>query len=483
MGLISGEEYKTRLKNRRINAFAFGEKIQDVLNHELTGPAIDAVALTYDLALAPKHRDQFTLISPITGERINRFTHVYTSADDLIRRYELQRYISRRTGMCVGARCVSGNIFSALFSVTHAMDAKLGTNYHGRLLDYIKRVQSEDLSVAGCITDPKGDRGKSPGQQADPDSYLHVVRETEDGIVVRGAKVQISGAIISNELIVIPTTSMGPEEKSYAVSFAVPVDAEGITYLHGAPAPDFRRFNGRRKDFGNARYGVYNLSHCFFEDVFIPWDRVFLYGETEFTHPLVSQVSPTFRCITTACKCGHRDLLLGGSALIAEYNGVGSAGHIVQKMIDMYYESQLSWGCIIGATTLGNRTEAGGFYPNHLLANVAKIHGTQAVWNNARLAVDISGGMIMCLPTEADIENPELGAFIRKYFTAKPDVPAEKRIQLLRLMEYLTGIGCILVAESTQGGAPVAVQHLVLKGELKKRLVEYKKDVLDLIEQ
>lgn len=479
---MSGEQYKASLKDFKLNAYAFGEKIDNLLEHKLTRPAMEAVALTYDMALDPQQEGKITLISSLTGEKINRFTNVYSDADSLIKRFELQRDMARQTGMCVGARCVSGNIMSALYSITNEMDKKLGTMYHERLLNFVRRVQSKDLAVAGCITDPKGDRSKDPGKQSNPDSYLRVVEEKKDGIVVRGAKVQISGAMISHELLIIPTSGVGPDEKSYALSFSLPTDSPGITYLHGAPAPDYRRLVGDEADFGNVKYGVYNLSHCFFDDVFVPWDQVYMYGETEYTHKLVSQVSPTFRCVTTACKCGHRDLLLGGSALMAEYNGVGNASHIMQKMTDMYYESQLAWGCIVGAAAQGNRTEAGGFYPNHVLANVAKIHGTQALWNNARVAVDISGGMIMCLPTAQDLNHPDLGPLIKKYFQGNPDVPTEKRIALLRLMEYLTGIGCILVAESTQGGAPIAVQQLVLKGELKKKLTEFKQNVLSLVE-
>jgi len=483
MALMSGSAYKDSIKDLKLKSYAFGRRIDHPLEHELTGPAIEAVALTYDLALDPEYQDKITLISPLTGERINRLTHVYQSAGDLIKRFELMRDLTKRHGMCIGARCVSGNIMSALHTVTFLMQQKKGVPYHDRLLAFLQKVQSQDLSVAGCITDAKGDRSKRAVDQTDPDMYMRIVEEKKEGIVVRGAKFQISGATIAHELICMPTTAFREDESAHAVAFAVPVDTPGITYLHGAPAPDFRRFNGKDAlDMGNRRYGVYNLAHIFFEDVFVPWDRVFMCGEAEYTHQLVSQTSPTFRCVTTSCKCGHRDLLLGGAAVIADYNGVGKAGHIMDKMTEMLFEGELAWGSIIAAATLGTASPSGSFYPNALMANVAKRQGTVAIWNVARLAVDISGGLIMTAPTSDDLAHPDLGPFIEKYMKANPGVSTADRLKMMRLMEYLTGIGCILLAESTQGGAPVVVQQMVIKGELSKRLEEYKKRVKELAE-
>jgi 4-hydroxybutyryl-CoA dehydratase / vinylacetyl-CoA-Delta-isomerase len=482
MALMSGKAYKDSLSDLKIKAYAFGERIDNLLDHELTGPSIEAVALAYDLALQPETQERMTTISPLTGERVSRLTHVYQSADDLIKRFEMMRELARRNGMCVGARCVSGNILSALHTVTFNMQNKLGTPYHDRLLAFLQRVQEEDLAVAGCITDAKGDRSKKVGEQPDPDMYLRIVDRKQEGIVVRGAKFQISGPTIAHELICMPTTALRDDERPYALAFAIPTDTPGVTYLHGAPAPDFRRFKGERIDMGNPKYGVYNLAHIFFDDVLVPWERVFMSGESEFTHPLVSQTSPTFRCVTTSCKCGHRDLIIGGSAVIADHNGVGGARHVVDKLTEMLYEGELAWGCIVAAATLGTRSASGSYYPNALLANVAKMHGTRALWNAARLGVDIAGGLIMTSPSAKDMSHPELGPLIEKYMKANPQVKTEDRIKMMRLMEYLTGIGCILVAESTQGGAPVVVQQMVVQGELSKRLEEYKKRVLELAE-
>ena len=482
MALMTGKQYKDSIKDMRINTYVLGKKIENQLEHPVIAPAIEAVAMVYDLAHNPDYQEKTTTISHITGERINFFTHLYRNADDFIKRLDLMRDMARHHGMCHGARCVSGNIANGLESVTYEMDKKLGTKYHERFRSFWEKVQREDLAVGGYITDSKGDRSKRPGEQPDLDAYVRIVEEKKDGIIVRGCKALISGASIAHEALIMPTRNLREDEKPYAVAFAIPTDTQGLTLLHQLPCPDFRRLTPTAKgmDFGNEHYGVYNLCQIFFDDVFVPWNRVFMCGETEFSDPLVGRVAPTFRCVTSACKCGHRDLLIGGSAIIADYNGVGRAGHIRQKLSEMSYESELSYGCLLGATQRGFVTASGNFFPNALYANVGKYQASKALWHCARMGVDISGGLVMSMHTEKDMEHPEIGPLIEKYFKANPEVSTKNRMKMMRLMEYLTGIGNILVAESSQGGAPTASQELVFNTELRKNLEEYKARVLEL---
>jgi len=483
MALMTGQQYKDSIRNLKVNVHYFGEKIENQLEHPITAPAIEAIALTYDLAHETDYQDKITTTSHITGERINFFTHLYRNSGDLIKRLELMRDMFHRHGMCTGARCVSGNIAVGLESITYEMDKKYGTQYHERFRNYWARIQHEDLAVAGCITDPKGDRSKRPDEQPDTEAYLRVVEQNEYGIIVSGAKVQISGASIAHELLIMPTRGLRESEKDYALSFAIPTDTVGLTLLHSLPSPDFRRltFGAHGIDFGNEKYGVYNLCHVFFNRVFVPWERVFMCGETEFAEILVSRVSPTFRCVTSSCKCGHRDLLIGGSAVIADFNGIGLTGHIREKLSEMSYESELSQGCILAAAYKGFQTESGSYFPNALYANVGKYQASKALWHCARMGVDISGGMVMCVPSAKDMEDKILGPLIDKYFKANTEVSTQGRMKMMRLMEYLTGIGNILVAESSQGGAPTASQQLVINAELRRSLDEYKTCILKMI--
>ena len=248
-------------------------------------------------------------------------------------------------GACIGARCVSTGALNSTYAATFDMDQKLGTNYHARFVSFLRHVQENDLAVAGAMMDVKGDRSKSPGGQTEPDSYLRVVEKRKDGIVVTGAKASISGAVIANEIVVLPCTALKPEEKAYAVCFAVRSDAPGVIHVAEAPGPNARRFVGDEMDYGNARYGAHGSTHVIFDNVFVPWDRVFMCGESDFAGVLVSYFALLQRLFSTACKIGHRDLLMGAAAVIADYNGVGLTRQIREKLTDLYFQSELSTGC------------------------------------------------------------------------------------------------------------------------------------------
>ena len=196
--------------------------------------------ITYDVAHDPQLEELATATSHLTGEKINRFTHIHQNSQDLIKKVKLLRLLGQKTGACF-QRCVGLDSLNALFIVTYDMDRKLGTEHHQKFVDFLKHVQSDDLMCCGAMTDAKGDRSLRPSQQADPDLYLRTLKEKDDGIVVRGAKMHQTGVVNSHEVIVMPTRKMRSEDKDYAVSFAVPVDAEGLIYVYGRQSCDLRK--------------------------------------------------------------------------------------------------------------------------------------------------------------------------------------------------------------------------------------------------
>ena len=159
---------------------------------------------------------------------------------------------------------------------TYEMDKEYGTNYHERFVNYLKFIQENDYTVDGAMTDPKGDRGLSPSQQEDPDLYLRITEVREDGIVVRGAKAHQTGAVNSHEHLIMPTIALKEEDKDYAVSFAVPSDAEGVIMIYGRQSCDTRKLEeGADVDLGNANFGGHEAL-VIFNDVFVPNDRIFM---------------------------------------------------------------------------------------------------------------------------------------------------------------------------------------------------------------
>ncbi|MEM2136328.1 MAG: 4-hydroxyphenylacetate 3-hydroxylase N-terminal domain-containing protein, partial [Candidatus Jordarchaeaceae archaeon] len=219
MTLKTGKEYIESLRKRRLVVYLLGEKVENPVDHPIIRPSINSLSVTYDVANDPRYQDLATATSHITGERINRFTHIHQSTEDLVKKVKLLRLLGGKTGTCF-QRCVGMDALNALSIVTFEMDQKLGTDYYQRFLEYLKYVQGNDLVCCGAMTDPKGDRSLRPSQQEDPDLYLRIVERREDGIVVRGAKMHQTGAVNSHEVIVMPTRTMREDDKDYAVSFA-----------------------------------------------------------------------------------------------------------------------------------------------------------------------------------------------------------------------------------------------------------------------
>ncbi|HMF32013.1 MAG TPA: 4-hydroxyphenylacetate 3-hydroxylase N-terminal domain-containing protein, partial [Candidatus Lokiarchaeia archaeon] len=298
-------EYIDSLRKLNLVVYLLGERVSNVVDDPIIRPSLNAVALTYALAQDPQYEDIMTATSHITGNKINRFTHIHQSTEDLVKKSKMGRLVGAHTGCCF-QRCVGMDALNALSMTTYDIDAKFGTEYNSRFLKYLQYVQDEDLVCDGAMTDPKGDRSLPPHQQADPDLFLRVVEERADGIVVRGAKAHQTGAVNSHEVIVMPTITMREEDKDYAVSFAVPSDTEGITYIMGRQSCDTRKLEKGKMDRGNVVFGGHEAL-IVFDDVFVPWDRVFMFREYEFSGQLVEQFASYHRQ-SYSCKVGVGDV-------------------------------------------------------------------------------------------------------------------------------------------------------------------------------
>ncbi|MFQ5711144.1 MAG: 4-hydroxyphenylacetate 3-hydroxylase family protein [Candidatus Geothermarchaeales archaeon] len=471
--MMSGREYVESLRRVHPRVYFLGEEVEEVVDHPAFKPHVASAAMTYELAQDPQHEDLMTATSHLTAERVNRFTHIHQSTDDLIEKVRMMRLLGQRTGSCF-QRCVGFDGLNTLYAITYDIDDEFGTDYHQRFIEYLTRVQREDLMVAGAMTDVKGDRGKRPHEQEDPDLYLHVVEKRDDGIVVRGAKNHITGTVNSHEILAMPTRAMSERDEDYAVSFAVPVDAEGITLVFGRQTNDTRRLQGEI-DSGNAKYGVVG-GECLiiFDDVFVPWDRVFMCGEYAFTGPLVKTFSSHHRSNYGGCKVGVVDVLIGATRLIAEANGVERAPHVRDKISEMVHLAETCWSCSLACAHEGQKTRSGACTVNHLLANVVKLNVSRLAHQWTRLAQDIAGGALITLPSEKDYGHPIIGRYIDKYYRGRADIPTENRIRIFRLIENMA-VGGGLPEYVHGAGSPATLKIMIERTmdiEGKKALAE-----------
>lgn len=460
------------MRGLKLKVYFFGKKIENPADFALTKPSQNSVALTYELAHDPKYSDLMTAESHLTGERINRFTHIPQNSDDLVKKVKMLRLLGQKTGACF-QRCVGMDALITLSSITYEMDQKLGTQYYTKFNEYLKHVQREDLVCNGAMTDVKGDRSLSPSQQADQDMYVRVVEKRKDGIIVRGAKAHQTGAINSHEIIAMPTAAMREDDRDYAVSFSTPSDAKGVLHIIGRQASDTRRLEGGEIDVGNPKYGVAgHEALVVFDDVFVPWERVFMCGEYEFSGSFVERFASYHRQNYGGCKTGVGDVLIGAAATIAEYNGVPNASHVRDKLTEMVHLNETMYACGLACSYEGYRLPSGTYFVNPLLANATKQNVTRFPFEMARLAMDIAGGLIATLPSEKDLKDPQIGKYVEKYLKGNASIATEDRIRMMRLIENMVlGVGMI---ESLHGaGSPQAQRITIFRHadlEAKKKL-------------
>jgi len=455
-----GKEYIESLRKRRVKVYLFGELIENPVDHPIIRPSINAVAETYDLAV--RDPEIATAYSPLIGKRVNRFLHIALSPDDLVKQNEMQRRLGQLTGTCF-QRCVGMDALNSLYSVTYEIDEKYNTNYHKRLVDFIRYVQEENMVIGGAMTDPKGDRSKSPSEQENPDVFVHVVKRTDEGIVIRGAKMHQTGCINSHWIVVMPTMRLKPEEKDYAVSCAIPVDDPGLTFVYGRQSCDTRSMEGDI-DVGNSLYAGQEAM-IIIDDVFVPWKYVFMDGETEFVPILVERFT-TYHRRSYVCKAGVGDVLIGAAASMADYNGILDASHIKEKLVEMTFLNEIVYGTGIASSYKAKPTKAGNYLNDEMLANVCKHHLTKFTFEMARLAQDITGGIVATLPSEKDLNHPEIGEKLMKYLVGREGVKAEDRIRIARLVENMTmGRNAVgYLSESLHGaGSPQAQRILIAR--------------------
>ena len=481
MALMTKDQYIESLRKLNLKVYLFGKLVENPVDNPIIRPSLNSVAATYELAQQEEYKDIMTATSALSGETINRFCHIHQNTEDLIKKVKAQRLLGQTTAACF-QRCVGFDAANAIFSTTYEIDEKYGTKYHENFVNYWKYIEKNDFTVCGAMTDPKGDRGKSPSQQADPDLYLHVVERRPDGIVVRGAKAHQTGVVNSHEIMVMPTIAMKEDDKDYAVSFAVPADAEGIFMIYGRQSCDTRKLEeGADIDLGNSTYGGHEAL-VIFDNVFVPNDRIFLNGECEFAGMLVERFAGYHRQSYGGCKVGVGDALFGAAALAADYNGAAKASHIKDKLIEMTHLNETLYCCGIACSSQGTKTKSGNYIIDLLLANVCKQNVTRFPYEIARLAEDIAGGIMVTMPSQQDLRDEKLGKYVDKYLRGVADVPTENRMRILRLIENIT-LGTAAVGYRTESlhgaGSPQAQRIMIArqgniqgKKELAKRIAK-----------
>lgn len=476
--LISGDSYRESLRRYKPQVYVDGRKIESVADEPSLAPGINAVALTYDFALREQFKPVMRADVAATGARdVNRMMGIPANSQDLLNKLEAVRLVCQETGCA--ERYLGGDCLSAIWQSAHRVDAENGSKYVPRVRAYLERVFAEDLTLGVAMTDAKGDRTKRPYQQPNPDVYLHIAERRAEGIVLSGVKAIVTGAPYMHELLVMPCRNMSEHDTDFAVCCAVPIDAPGMTIVArpaGRPGEKAAKFS--------AKYGQ-STGVVLFDKVFVPWERVFLAGETEFAAPLVYDYTAHHRHTCIAARAGFGDLLIGAGALMTEANGIDldRADNLREQMVDLIKIVEGFYACGVAASVYCNTdARAGVAVPESVFANIGKLLLATQIYDMHRIAHHVSGGLIVTLPGPDEDHNPATAGRLSEVLSARSDIPYEKRIEVARFVEDLTAsyqAGWYSVISLHGGGSPEAMKMEIWRNyplgnkvDLVERLLE-----------
>lgn len=470
--LMSAEQYRDSLRAYKPRVFLGGEPIESVADEPRLLPGIRAVGVTYDYALREDTRDLMVATQASTGDTVNRMLHINRHTDDLLTKLEAVRLVCRESGCA--QRYLSHDALNAIHQATWRADQSDGSDYHSRFMNYLHDVQARDLTLGVAMTDGKGDRRLRPSDQPEPRSYVHIKERRKDGIIIDGVKAIVTGAPYMHELLVMPCRSMTAADRDFAVCCAVPVDADGLTIISrpaGRPGNKAAKFSGK---YGQA------TAVCVFENVFVPWDRVFMAGEPQHSEYLVTNYASHHRHSCIGARAGFGDLLIGAGALMSEANGLApeKIGHIRESMVELIKIVEGFFACGVAASVYGVEDPSGAWQPEPVFANVGKLMLATQIYDMQRVAHEVSGGLVVALPGPDEDHNPSTTGNLTALLTARQDVPYDKRIAVARFIEDLTASdtgGWYSVISLHGGGSPQAMKREIFRRypiEERKQLVE-----------
>jgi 4-hydroxybutyryl-CoA dehydratase/vinylacetyl-CoA-Delta-isomerase len=474
---MNAAEYRESLRRYRPRVWVDGERIESVADAPQLRPGINAMGVTYDYALRDDLAPVMRAVQASSGRNVNRMLQTDSSSADLLNKLEAVRILCQETGCA--QRYLAHDGFSALQQTTARVDAETGSRYGERFLAYLHDFQDKDLCLGIAMTDAKGDRSKRPHEQANVDSYLHIVEKNGKGIVISGTKAIVTGAPYVHEFLVMPCRNMSEADAAFAVCCAVPCDADGVTIIaRPAGRP------GEKAALFSNKYGQ-STGVVVFDRVFVAWERVFLAGEWEHSAQLTYSYATHHRHTCIAARAGFGDLLIGAGALMCEANGFdpGQETHLREQMVQLITIVEGFYACGVAASVYASADPLSKTVtPDPVFANIGKLLLANQIYEMHRIAHYVSGGLIVTLPGPDEDHNPETAAQLADVLRANPAVPYDKRIEAARLIEDLTASyqgGWYSVISLHGGGSPEAMKQEIWRNypvgnkvELVERLLE-----------
>ncbi|MDR3467839.1 MAG: 4-hydroxyphenylacetate 3-hydroxylase N-terminal domain-containing protein [Xanthobacteraceae bacterium] len=425
----TGEQHTAALRDGR-TILIDGARVEDGTRHPAFARLVQSVGGLYDFVAAPDNRELMTYATP-SGERANRIWELPTSLDELVRRrHALEAWGSLHAGFLGRAPDHVASCIAGMYMGLDVFEAYDGARARA-LADYYAYARDNDLYLTYVIINPQADRSKPASQQKDAFLTAAVVDQDAEGITVRGAKMLATGGVVANEVFVTCIQPLQPGDEPYALSFAIPMNAKGLSLLsrksYEAASPSvFDNPLGSRFDENDA------VLH--FDDVKVPWDRVFVFKSLEMCqkqfHATPAHVYQNYQAMVRLSVKVR--FLLGIARRTAEVNGVLGFPQVRETLGQLAAEAGMV-DALVAAMEAKGRFHNGYYVPDRHTLYAAQTL-TQQLYPKIITALrELAGGGLIMLPSSVqDFANPEIAALIERT-QQSPAASAIERVKFFKL--------------------------------------------------
>jgi 4-hydroxyphenylacetate 3-monooxygenase oxygenase component len=436
MAIRRGSQYIQDIKSSRREVWLRGSKIEDVTVHPAFASGLQAVAHLYDLQHEPELAETLTFKSSDAGEPFGITFRIPATHDQLTARSRAIRTWAATTFGMFGRSPDFFNSAIAAFAAASEYFTRIDPRFGENIRNFYEYARSRDLFLTRATIPPQVDRSRSSAEQEDSYSNLRVVRETDAGLIVRGAKMISTNAPIADELLVFPLPGMKPGDEPYALSFCIPISTSGLRFICREPFDE-----GQRSHFDHplsSRFEEIDVT-CVFNDVLVPWERLFFFGDVQKANVLYGETM-------ARNHAGHQamvrslvkaELLVGLAIALAETSKTCAFLHVQQMLGELIGDLEIIRALIQRSETEARLSPWGSMCPA-----IEPIQAFRCCFPrmNARMVEVIQllgGGSLLSTPCEQDFDSP-ISSDIDRYFRGAR-VAAPERIALLKLAWDVTG--------------------------------------------
>ena len=435
----SGREYLESIRKQAPSVYLGGRRIGDVTAEPVFQEPLRAIAEQYDMQLDPAYREVMTYPSPTTGQPVSTSFLVPRSREELVKKRQHFKLRADHNFGFMGRSPDFMNQFVTGWHLTADRFARAGARFGENATRYYEHVREHDLFLTHMLINPQIDRSKTSAEQEDPFLHLGRVRETADGIVVRGAKMLGTMAPLTEEVAVIPFGGVPPGDDAYALAFSIPTATAGLTFICRetvSPLP--------RSRFDHPLSSRFEEMDCIavFEDVLVPWDRVMVDGSpgsAQIINTLGADYGALLNLQTAARMLSQLEFFCGLGMKVADAIGITGFLHVQEKLGEMLSQMEIARAIFFGSEAMAQRLPSGVWVPGGHGLRAFHLQTGKVYSRFVEIVQTLAAGGFFYAPSEADLQSPEIRPLIDRYVRGRGGVSAEERIALFKLAWDVTG--------------------------------------------